>query len=294
LKATAPPPLPGERDDKSPVADYLVPRTGERIRYQRLSETGQVERYKLARDITLLDPACGTMHFGQYAFRLFQQMYLDELEHAGEEGWPDKPSVEDATQIPAAILENNLFGVDIDPRAIQIASLSLMLTAKEAAVGLGMSPVDVEVRRANLVVANAVNLGKDRLNALVGKLGSKLGSAELQDRLMATLWENLQYVGELGSLIQVREGVSAVLDDWVEAQARTRGLGEIIRRKESQQLQLGEMLDEVDKTRVHQLVLKRAALEGEALGIRRELLAAIEDAAGEAASGISLLQARVS
>lgn len=284
LRMTQPPPLPGRRKDDRPVADYLVPRTGERIRYQRLGDTGEVEHFKRARDITLLDPACGTMHFGQYAFGLFQQMYLDEIEHAGEERWPVEPSVSETSEIPAAILENNLFGVDIDPRAIQIASLSLLLTAKAAALGLGLSPVDVQVKRANLVVANAVNLGKDRLNALVGRLGNKLGSPELQDRLFATLWENLQYVGELGSLIQVREGVSAVLDDWVEAQARARGLGQIISRKETRQLELGSILDDIDRKKARQLVLQRAALEEEAEAIQQELLAAIEDAAGETSS----------
>ena len=284
LQITEPPPLPGQRKNSSPVADYLVPRTGENIRYQRLGETGEVERFKRARDITLLDPACGTMHFGQYAFGLFQQMYLDEIEHAGKDGWPDEPSVNDERDIPAAILENNLFGVDIDPRAIQIASLSLMLTAKEAALGLGLSPTDVQVKRANLVVANAVNVGKDRLNSLIGRLGNKLGSVELQDRLFVTLWDNLQNVGELGSLIQVREGVSAVLDDWVEAQAKGKGLGQIIGRKETTQLQLGQMLDDADREKARQLVLQRAALEEEAEAIQLELLAAIEDAAGELSS----------
>ncbi len=284
LRAIEPAPLPGQRTDPRPVADYLVPRTGERIRYQRFGETGQVERFKLARDITLLDPACGTMHFGQYAFGLFQQMYLDEIEHAGHEGWPAEPSVQDASEIPAAILENNLFGVDIDPRAIQIASLSLMLTAKEAALGLGLSPVDVEVKRANLVVANAVDVGRDRLNKLVGRLGDKLGSPELQDRLMVTLWENLQYVGELGSLVQVREGVSAVLGEWVESQAKAKGLGKIIARQETPQLQLGQILDDADREMARQLVRQRAALEEEAETLQRELLAAIEDAAGELTS----------
>ncbi len=284
LRATEPPPLPGERKNGSPVADYLVPRTGEKIRYQRLGETGEVEHFKLARDITLLDPACGTMHFGQYAFGLFQQMYLDEIEHAGEDGWPAEPSVSEAREIPAAILENNLFGVDIDPRAIQIASLSLMLTAKEAALGLGLPPTEVQVKRANLVVANAVNVGQDRLNLLIRKLGNRLGSVELQDRLFVTLWENLQHVGELGSLIQVREGVSAVLDDWVEAQAKAKGLGQIVRRKETHQIELGSILDDADREQVRQLVLQRAALEDEAKGIQQELLTAIEDAAGEVAS----------
>ena len=283
LRATEPTPLPGQRKNQRPVADYLVPRTGERIRYQRFGETGQVERFKLARDIGLLDPACGTMHFGQYAFGLFQQMYLDEIEHAGEEGWPLEPSVSDAREIPAAILENNLFGVDIDPRAIQIASLSLMLTAKEAALGLGLSPVDVQVKRANLVVANAVDLGTDRLTALTNRLGARLGSPELRDRLFVTLWDNLQHVGELGSLIQVREGVSAVLDDWVEAQAKAKGLGKFLRDIEQPLFEQAGMVDDLNRAQAEKLVRQRAALEEEAEAIQRELLAAIEDAAGELA-----------
>jgi hypothetical protein len=284
LRVEAPPPLPVQRMDSRPVADYLVPRTGERIRYQRLGDTGEVERFKLARDIRLLDPACGTMHFGQYAFGLYQQMYLDEIEHASEEGWPLEPSVSDAREIPAAILEFNLFGVDIDPRAIQIASLSLMLTAKEAALGLGLSPVDVQVKRANLVVANAVDLGKDRLTALTDKLGARLGSPELQDRLFAALWDNLQYVGELGSLVQVRESVSAVLEDWVEAQAKAKGLGKIIPDDELPLFANAGMMDDLDRQHAKQLVLQRAALEEEAEEIQRELLTAIEDAAGALSS----------
>ena len=118
LKASAPPPLPDERPPGLVAADYLVPRTGERIRYQRLDDAGQVRTFKRARDIALLDPACGTMHFGQYAFGLFHRMYLDEIEHAGEAGWPEEPSVSEPREIPAAILEHNLFGIDIDPRAV--------------------------------------------------------------------------------------------------------------------------------------------------------------------------------
>ena len=137
LQTATPPPLPDERVSDGSVADYLVPRTGERICYQRLSQEGQVDTFKRVRDIALLDPACGTMHFGQYAFGLFHQMYLDEIEYAGQPGWPKEPSVGEPRDIPSAILDYNLFGIDIDPRAIQIASLSLLLTAKEAALEHG-------------------------------------------------------------------------------------------------------------------------------------------------------------
>ena len=261
LRATEPPPMPGERSSDAPVADYLVPRTGEKIRFQRLTETGDVEAYKRAGDVTLIDPACGTMHFGQYAFALFHRMYLDEIEHAGQEGWPAEPSVAEPADIPAAIIENNLFGIDIDPRAIQIASLALLLTAREAAQRHGVSPLDVQVKRTNLVVANAVDLGADRLRALVDHLGSRAGSPALRARLFETLWDNLRHVGELGSLVQVRDGVTRVLDDWVDAEARSRGITRVLQPPDGQQLELGDLQTEAAGAHAEQLALERMALE---------------------------------
>src|SRR5262249_33551331 len=74
--------------------DCLVPCTGE----DRRQEVRQ------ARDLRVLDPACGTMHFGQYAFALLYEMYLEELEHAGRAGWPAEPSVASREEIATAIL----------------------------------------------------------------------------------------------------------------------------------------------------------------------------------------------
>lgn len=273
-------PLPEERTTSESVADYLVPRTGEKIRYRSLTDAGEIVEFKRARDVTLLDPACGTMHFGQYAFGLFHQMYLDEIEHAGKVGWPEEPSVRNARDIPAAILENNLFGIDIDPRAIQIASLSLMLTAKEAALHLGRSPLDVTIRRTNLVVAKAVDLGPERLARLVERAGMQGGAIELRERLFVTIWENLHHVGELGSLVQVRESVARVLDDWVEKRAREKGLTKLIRRLDDQSA--FEFTEKIDRERVRQLELERRVLEDEAQALGAELLASVEEAAARA------------
>ena len=282
LCASEPPPLPGERSADLPVADYLVPRTGEKIRFRQLTETGEMQSFKRARDITLIDPACGTMHFGQYAFGLFHRMYLDEIEHAGQDGWPGEPSISHPAEIPAAILENNLFGIDIDPRAIQIASLSLLLTAKEAALRHGFSPLDVKVKRSNLVVANAVDLGEERLRALVDRLGNHTGSPELRERLFKTTWDNLRNVGELGSLVQVREGVTRALEDWVGAEARSRGITKVIGQTTEKQFELAIMAD-AHRDHAKQLALEREVLEQEAAMLGRDLLAAVEAAAARVA-----------
>lgn len=282
LAAKTPPPLPDERPADLVAADYLVPRTGERIRYQRLDDAGQMQTFKRARDIALLDPACGTMHFGQYAFGLFHRMYLDEIEHAGDTGWPEAPSVKEPHEIPAAILEHNLFGIDIDPRAIQIASLSLMLTAKEAALQRGFSPLDVRVRRTNLVVANAVNLGEERLRALVERIGKRNDAGELRERLFAAVWGNLQFVSELGGLVQVRESVAQILDEWVDVRARAKGLTRLHERRAEGQLELGSILTDTYREHARQLELERKVLEGEARQMEAELLGAIEAAAAHA------------
>lgn len=277
LAPKGPPPLPQERPtDLPPVADYLVPRTGEKIRYRRIDEDGNSKPFKRARDIKLLDPACGTLHFGQYAFGLFYQMYLDEITNTGKPGWPAEPSVLNPQDIPAAIIENNLYGIDIDPRAIQIASLSLMLTAKEAALHHGFSPSAVHIRRSNLVIANAVQVGEEQVRGLVNQVGGKPQSAGLREKLFETLWLNLKNVGELGSLVQVTEGVTRVLDEWVEAQAKAKGLTRLIETRETPQLSLESIDAAARQRRVEQLDLERKVIEDEAARIRSELFARLE------------------
>ncbi len=68
-------------------------------------------------DITVCDPACGSGHILVYAFDLLFQMYQ-------EEGYLD-------AEIPALILQNNLYGMEIDPRAAEIASFALEMKARE-------------------------------------------------------------------------------------------------------------------------------------------------------------------
>lgn len=282
LKAKGPVPLPQDRPADYPVlADYLIPRTGEKIRFRLVDENGEIHTFKRVRDIKLLDPACGTMHFGQYAFGLFHRMYQEEIDNAGKPGWPAEPSVADPADIPAAILENNLHGIDIDPRAIQIASLSLLFTAKEAAKRLGRRPDSVKVKPRNLVVAHAVQIDEAQLRALVERAGSSLGEPKLREKLFAALWGNLRYVGELGGLVQVQEGVTHVLDEWVNAQAEARGLTKLLKTQEKvrAQMQLPGIVTEAVTEKAGQMELQRALLEEEAVRIRQDLLAGLEQVA---------------
>ena len=67
-------------------------------------------------DISLCDPACGSAHILVYAFELLTEMYR-------ERGYRDR-------DIPELILTKNLAGMEIDPRAGQIAGLALAMCAR--------------------------------------------------------------------------------------------------------------------------------------------------------------------
>ena len=86
------------------------------------------------REIRLLDPACGSMHFGLYAFDLFEVIYDEawEIAHGSDEArkssasfapfvsfvvqYPDKAAF--LAEVPRLIIEHNIHGIDIDPRAV--------------------------------------------------------------------------------------------------------------------------------------------------------------------------------
>ena len=124
-----------------------------------------------------------------------------------------------------------------------------------------------------------MNIGEEQLRALVGRLGDKLGSRSLQEALFKTIWENLQNVGELGSLIQVRESVTRVLDEWVDRQAKAKGITRVRAPKDTGQLVMETIVTEVEQDQRKQMEFERRLLEGEAEQIRQELLSGLEDIA---------------
>jgi len=91
------------------------------------------------RDLKVLDPACGSGHFLLYAFDLLLVIYREAWADAESprsevtgttlaEDYRSEAELERA--IPALILHHNLHGIDIDPRAAQIAALALWLRAQ--------------------------------------------------------------------------------------------------------------------------------------------------------------------
>jgi hypothetical protein len=162
---------------------YLVP----------LPASAPVAAVKPAKEIRVLDPATGTMHFGLVAFGLLVQMYREEVAHAGTPGWPAQPSVQDETAIPGAILANNLFGIDIDLRAVQLAALALYLKAKS-------TNKQVVLTESNLACADVAIFRGQHLNKITTEMALPRGFTR---ELLLKFRDSLEEASMTGSLVRL-------------------------------------------------------------------------------------------
>lgn len=185
-------------------------------------------RLRDPRTIKLLDPACGSMHFGLYAFDLFLEIYREawvweqshgpgclDTEISG--GCALKPlcqTYEDEglflREVPRLIIKHNIYGVDIDPRATQIASLALWLRAQRAWHEVGVKAQDrPAIGHGHVVAAVAppaeVALRKRVMEALEPR------DAVLFERTLLLL----RGLPELGVLLKVEKELPALVRDVV-------------------------------------------------------------------------------
>jgi len=157
-------------------------------------------RLKSVKEIAFLDPACGTMHFGLVAFDLFVAMYREEMQNAGKPGWPQKPPVVSEEEIPGSIIANNLHGIDIDPRAVQLSALTLYLKAKT------LNP-KARLSESRLACANVHMLDGDNLMDFV----EKAGLGPIYRRVLTALQARLKDSEQLGSLLRMEEDIRGLV-----------------------------------------------------------------------------------
>lgn len=183
----------------------------------------QVIRLRDPRTLKLLDPACGSMHFGLYAFDLFMQIYKESWTWEQQHG-PGSLDVSTIKQkllplcqtytdeqsflldVPRLIIENNIYGVDIDPRATQIASLALWLRAQRAWHEEGIKAAErPQIGRGHVVAAVAPPQDKEIKGQLKTNLNGK--DAELFDKTLQLLKD----LPELGVLLKVEHELPALI-----------------------------------------------------------------------------------
>jgi hypothetical protein len=196
------------------------------------------------REIRMLDPACGSMHFGLYAFDLYLEIYTEAWEIAQccdekakqaktfapfvayAEAFADKASF--LREVPRLILLHNIHGIDIDPRATQIARLTLWLRAQRAwqkqQLQVSERPA---ITRSNVVCAEPMPGEKELMADFVDQ---QFPEAErgLVQQLLEVIFDKMQLAGEAGSLLKIEEAIRDAIDqaqkEWQKLAIQQRDL----------------------------------------------------------------------
>ena len=129
-------------------------------------------------EIKICDPACGSGHMLSYAFDLLYAIYE-------EEGY-------EPAEIPEKILTNNLFGIEIDERAGELAAFALTMKARAKQrrfFNKGIKP--------NICVLENIHFDDNELKDYMDFIGRDLFTAPLQTTL-----RQFEEADNFGSLIR--------------------------------------------------------------------------------------------
>ena len=182
---------------------YLVHRPDEQFEPRAIKEPTEIK---------LMDPTCGSMHFGLYAFSVFEVIYMDAWDNHADTLLQKYQYEYDREgfrrQVPRLILENNIFGAEIDPRALQIAAVSLWLRAQKSWDEQGVEPAERPmIRKSNLVLAEPMPGNKKLLKQLTADLDTPM------KKLVKTVWDKMSMAGEAGLLLKMEAEIDSVIED---------------------------------------------------------------------------------
>lgn len=130
-------------------------------------------------ELTLIDPCMGSGHILAYAFDMLMQIYE-------ESGFSQREAA-------SKIVENNLYGLDIDERAAQLAYFEVMMKAREydrRFFSRGIQPKVFRIYASESISESSRQYFYE--------------DADLR-RNFDTLYENMQHADEIGSIIDLKD-----------------------------------------------------------------------------------------
>jgi hypothetical protein len=188
------------RDGETKLADqcqYLVQRGG--TKHERVKRD--------PRELRILDPAQGSAHFLLYCFDLLLTIYEEAYDDADlgpalQADYPERAAYRRA--VPKLILERNLYGIDIDLRACQIAVLALWLRAQRAWAEMGLKmKARPRIEAIHIVCAEPMPGEYDLLGEFVRDLRPAVLGNMLRD-----VWDKMKLAGEAGSLLKIEQEIA--------------------------------------------------------------------------------------
>ena len=119
--------------------------------------------------------------------------------------------------VPKMIIEHNLHGIDIDPRAVQIAALALWLRAQKTWKSLGLKAQErPRIARSNIVTAEPMPGEEDMRREFTAGLKPRV-----LGQIVDEVFEKMKLAGEAGPLLKIEEeikdAVAAARKQWEES-----------------------------------------------------------------------------
>jgi hypothetical protein len=153
------------------------------------------------RDWKILDPAVGSGHFLVVSLGLLLALFREEARHRGQQvasDWSERAIVEH-------LLAHTLHGIDIDPRAVQIAAASLWLRGK------ALCP-EIQPEQLNLVAPNLrlADLPDDD-PALVELRSDIETETGISGEFTSQILQALRGADHLGSLLKIDQAVETAI-----------------------------------------------------------------------------------
>lgn len=187
------------------VVKFLVDNSLGKLYLEMFPDSALRENYKIANvpthsvrhsqpleELKLIDPACGSGNFLLYAFDLFYDMYVDQMEHYNADY--------SRREIPRLIIERNLHGIDLDERAVQIAQLGLYIKAR---THRGRS-----VRKYNVIASHFILPEYEEVKEYF-EAGEHYD--DRKKTIMCDIWNDLRAAYKFGSLVRVEEKLKAMM-----------------------------------------------------------------------------------
>jgi len=162
----------------------------------------KVRDRKPLHEVKLIDPASGSGNFLLYAFDLFYALYIDQIENYGADYEED--------DIPRLIIENNLHGIDLDDRAIQLAQLGLYIKAKRKQRNIGNLHFNV--------ISSDFYLPEYEDVKYIFEDDKKLDSQQI--KLIENIWGDLKFAYKFGSLIKIEEKIKVQVEALYDKEKR--------------------------------------------------------------------------
>ena len=174
---------------------YLEMYPDSTIRDQYKIANAPTEQMRVAKEVTtlkILDPACGSGNFLIYALLFLYDLYKNQIEQYGKDYRK--------RDIARLIVENNLFGIDLDERAAQISQIALCIKAYELC---RQWPKFTNVISTHFFLDDYSTVKKSFEE--IGNLSSNKLAA------MNLIWDDLRNAYKFGSLIRVEKRLDAAM-----------------------------------------------------------------------------------